>query len=95
MILITAMPVAAGATVWTGKGDGDQPPMVGLVLASTFLEPAHHSPVIGSLLPLLSDGYAGTLARSAHTGHDGITLIGWSCLARPALCAVWYCPRRG
>ena len=39
MILIVAMPVAAGATVWTGKGDGDQPTMVGLVLASTLLSP--------------------------------------------------------
>ncbi|MEU9446596.1 hypothetical protein AB0D42_38345 [Streptomyces sp. NPDC048304] len=39
MILITAMPVAAGATVRTGKGDGDQPTMVGLILASTLLSP--------------------------------------------------------
>ncbi|MFD9318703.1 hypothetical protein ACFWDQ_13535 [Streptomyces sp. NPDC060053] len=39
MILVVAMPVAAGATVWTDKGDGDQPTMVGLVLASTLLSP--------------------------------------------------------
>ncbi|MGW2648374.1 hypothetical protein ACWC2T_26410 [Streptomyces sp. NPDC001393] len=39
MILIVAMPVAAGATAWTGNGDGDQPTMVGLVLASTLISP--------------------------------------------------------
>ncbi|MFI0231936.1 sodium-dependent transporter [Streptomyces sp. NPDC017086] len=76
MILITAMPVAAGATVWTGKGDGDQPTMVGLVLASTFLSPLTIPLVIGSLLPLTSDGYAGTLARAAHPAHGGFALIG-------------------
>ncbi|MET7855391.1 sodium-dependent transporter [Streptomyces avermitilis] len=95
MILITAMPVAAGATVWTGKGDGDQPTMVGLVLASTFLSPLTIPLVIGSLLPLLSDGYAGTLARVAHTAHGGLALIGvvlpcaTGILCRLALPAPW------
>ncbi|WP_079167989.1 hypothetical protein [Streptomyces colonosanans] len=60
MILIVTMPVAAGATVWTGKGDGDQPTMVGLVLAST----------------LLSDGYADSLTTSLHTAGAGFTLAG-------------------
>lgn len=70
MILIVAMPVAAGATVWTGKSDGDQPTMVGLVLASTPLSPLTIPLVISALVPLLSDGYADTLTRA------------WSCPRR-------------
>lgn len=76
MILIVAMPVAAGATVWTGKGGGDQPTMVGLVLASTLLSPLTVPLVVDSLVPLLSDGYANTLARAMHTVHGGLTLVG-------------------
>ncbi|MER5755169.1 sodium-dependent transporter [Streptomyces sp. NPDC002088] len=75
MILIVAMPVAAGATVWTGKGDGDQPTMVGLVLASTLLSPLTIPLVISTLLPLLSDSYADTLATTGHTAHDGFALV--------------------
>lgn len=95
MILITAMAVGAGATVWTGKGDGDQPTMVGLVLASTFLSPLTLPLLIGSLLPLLSDGYAGTLAGAAHTAPGGFALIGAvlpcaaGTLCRLALPAPW------
>ncbi|MGW7820409.1 hypothetical protein ACWGLF_20270 [Streptomyces puniciscabiei] len=59
MILIGAMPVAAGATVRTAKGDGDQPTMVGLVLTSTLLSPLTIPPVIQALPPLLSGACAG------------------------------------
>ncbi|MEU3844142.1 sodium-dependent transporter [Streptomyces sp. NPDC028635] len=76
MILIVAMPVAAGATVWTGKGDGDQPTMVGLVLASTLLSPLTIPLVISALVPLLSGSYANTLTRVEHTSHGGFTLVG-------------------
>ncbi|MFG3117913.1 bile acid:sodium symporter [Streptomyces sp. NPDC048197] len=77
MILIVAMPVAAGATVWTGKGDGgDQPTMVGLVLASTLLSPLTAPLVIRLLSPLLSGGYADSLAASIHTAGGGVTLVG-------------------
>ncbi|KIE25149.1 sodium-dependent transporter [Streptomyces sp. MUSC 125] len=76
MILIVAMPVAAGATVWTGKGDGDQPTMVGLVLASTLLSPLTIPLVIRALMPLLSDDYADTLTRTVHATHGGFALLG-------------------
>ncbi|KOU54392.1 sodium-dependent transporter [Streptomyces sp. WM6378] len=76
MILIVAMPVAAGATVWTGKGDGDQPTMVGLVLASTLLSPLTTPLVIQLLAPLLSGGYANSLTASVHTAGGGFTLVG-------------------
>ncbi|MFD7474122.1 sodium-dependent transporter [Streptomyces sp. NPDC059837] len=76
MILIVAMPVAAGATVWTGKGDGDQPTMVGLVLASTLLSPLTAPLVIRLLTPLLSGGYAQSLAVSDHSVRGGFTLVG-------------------
>ncbi|MEU1519286.1 sodium-dependent transporter [Streptomyces sp. NPDC005811] len=76
MILIVAMPVAAGATVWTGKDDGDQPTMVGLVLASTLLSPLTVPLVITTLLPLLSDGYADTLSATGRTVHGGFALVG-------------------
>jgi BASS family bile acid:Na+ symporter len=76
MILIVAMPVAAGATVWTGKGDGDQPTMVGLVLASTLLSPLTVPLVVGALVPLLSGDYADTLSRAEHTHRGAFTLVG-------------------
>jgi BASS family bile acid:Na+ symporter len=76
MIMIVAMPVAAGATVWTGKGDGDQPTMVGLVLASTLLSPLTTPLVIELLCPLLSSDHAGLLAASARTAGGGFTLVG-------------------
>ncbi|MFF0163787.1 sodium-dependent transporter [Streptomyces sp. NPDC005263] len=75
MILIVAMPVAAGATVWTGKGDGDQPTMVGLVLVSTLLSPLTIPLVITTLVPLLDDGYADTLAETGRTAHGGFALV--------------------
>ncbi|MGW1029977.1 sodium-dependent transporter [Streptomyces sp. NPDC002577] len=75
MILIVAMPVAAGATVWTGKGDGDQPTMVGLVLASTLLSPLTIPLVINALLPLLNYGYAHTLTKTGHTTHGGFAFV--------------------
>lgn len=76
MILIVAMPVAAGATVWTGKGDGDQPTMVGLVLASTLLSPLTIPLIIKALLPLLSDGHAAGLLRTAHAAESRFALLG-------------------
>ncbi|MFE5690513.1 sodium-dependent transporter, partial [Streptomyces sp. NPDC056512] len=76
MILIVAMPVAAGATVWTGKGAGDQPTMVGLVLASTLLSPLTIPLVTGALLPLLRGGYADALTRALHAGDGRFALVG-------------------
>ncbi|MGW3115627.1 sodium-dependent transporter [Streptomyces sp. NPDC001107] len=70
MILIVAMPVAAGATVWTAKGDGDQPTAVGLVLASTLVSPLTMPLTLAVLCPLLRGEYAGRLADAAQTaGH--------------------------
>lgn len=70
MILIAAMPVAAGAMVWTAHGDGDQAVIVGIVLASTLVSPVTIPWTIGVLSPLLRGDYAGTLSRAAHaTGH--------------------------
>ncbi|MEU6352432.1 sodium-dependent transporter [Streptomyces sp. NPDC047072] len=76
MILIVAMPVAAGATVWTGKGDGDQPTMVGLVLASTLLSPLAVPLTLSALSPLVGREYADHLDRAAHTAGAGATLGG-------------------
>jgi bile acid:Na+ symporter, BASS family len=74
MILIVAMPVAAGATVWTAKGDGDQPTMVGLVLASTLLSPLTTPLLLAALAPLLSGGYAQTLSSTSGSARSGFTL---------------------
>ncbi|KUO07383.1 sodium-dependent transporter [Streptomyces sp. DSM 15324] len=74
MILVVAMPVAAGATVWTDKGDGDQPTMVGLVLASTLLSPLTTPLLLATLSPLLSGGYAQTLTAIARLAEGGAAL---------------------
>jgi BASS family bile acid:Na+ symporter len=74
MILIVAMPVAAGATVWTGKGQGDQPTMVGLVLASTLLSPLTIPLTVTVLAPLLGGGYADTLTSAGRSLHSGFAL---------------------
>ncbi|MFJ9629622.1 sodium-dependent transporter [Streptomyces sp. NPDC101175] len=74
MILIVAMPVAAGATVWTAKGEGDQPTMVGLVLGSTLLSPLTTPFLLAALAPLLSGGYARALAGTSGSAHSGFTL---------------------
>ncbi|MFZ3555889.1 sodium-dependent transporter [Streptomyces sp. BH055] len=76
MILIVAMPVAAGATVWTGKGHGDQPTMVGLVLASTLMSPLTIPLTVHALTPLLSGGYADSLASAGHSLSGGFALTG-------------------
>ncbi|GGM24946.1 hypothetical protein GCM10010129_81820 [Streptomyces fumigatiscleroticus] len=95
VILIVAMPVAAGATVWTGKGDGDQPAMVGLVLASTLLSPLTIPLVINVLLPLLDARYARTLTHAGHATHGSFALLGVvlpcaaGILCRLALPAPW------
>ncbi|MEW2049714.1 sodium-dependent transporter [Streptomyces sp. NPDC005476] len=74
MILVVAMPVAAGATVWTDKGEGDQPTMVGLVLASTLLSPLTTPVLLATLSPLLSGGYAHTLADTGRLAEGGFAL---------------------
>ncbi|MEU5367211.1 sodium-dependent transporter [Streptomyces sp. NPDC005925] len=74
MILVVAMPVAAGATVWTDKGEGDQPTMVGLVLASTLLSPLTTPVLLATLSPLLSGGYAHTLADTGRLAQGGFAL---------------------
>ncbi|MFD4622235.1 sodium-dependent transporter [Streptomyces sp. NPDC058475] len=76
MILIVAMPVAAGATVWTSKGDGDQPTTVGLVLASTIVSPLTIPVTLTALCPLLSGEYAATLSGAARTAGNGFALTG-------------------
>ncbi|MET7388125.1 bile acid:sodium symporter [Streptomyces sp. NPDC005529] len=74
MILTVAMPVAAGATVWTDKGDGDQPAMVGLVLISTLVSPLTTPLLLGTLTPLLSGGYADALSPSGRVTQGGFAL---------------------
>ncbi|MFF4488838.1 sodium-dependent transporter [Streptomyces sp. NPDC001544] len=83
MILVVAMPVAAGATVWTDKGDGDQPTMVGLVLASTLLSPLTTPVLLATLSPLLSGGYAHTLAATGRLtqGDFALTAVVLPCAA--------------
>ncbi|MGD1221923.1 sodium-dependent transporter [Streptomyces krungchingensis] len=76
MIVIVAMPVAAGATVWTGKGAGDQPTTVGLVLTSTFVSPLTIPVTMTALCPLLDGAYAGTLAAAAQSAGSGFALSG-------------------
>ncbi|POX42468.1 sodium-dependent transporter [Streptomyces sp. Ru73] len=76
MMLIVAMPVAAGATVWTGKGTGDQPTMVGLVLASTLSSPLTIPLTLQLLAPLLSLRYAHSLAAAGHAAGSGFALVG-------------------
>ncbi|MEU3856535.1 sodium-dependent transporter [Streptomyces sp. NPDC028722] len=76
MIMIVAMPVAAGATVWTGKGQGDQPTMVGLVLVSTLLSPLSIPVTVEALAPLLDGGYARTMTAAGHTLSGGFALTG-------------------
>ncbi|MEU8648217.1 sodium-dependent transporter [Streptomyces sp. NPDC048674] len=71
MILTVSMPVAAGATVWTDRGDGDRSAMVGLVLVSTLASPITTPLLLGKLAPLLSGGYAHTLAVSGRLAQDG------------------------
>ncbi|MEU3403008.1 sodium-dependent transporter [Streptomyces sp. NPDC006670] len=76
LILITAMPVAAGATVWNARAEGDQPTMVGLVLFSTLLSPLTLPVTLGALSPLLSRDYARTLDGAARIAGQGFALTG-------------------
>ncbi|MCX3062313.1 bile acid:sodium symporter [Streptomyces beihaiensis] len=76
LIVTAAMPVAAGATVWTGRGHGDQATMVGLVLATTLLGPFTIPLTVTALAPLLSDPYAATLTDAAHRMGSGPALTG-------------------
>ncbi|KPC62537.1 sodium-dependent transporter [Streptomyces chattanoogensis] len=75
MILIVAMPVAAGATVWTSKGRGEQSVMVGLVLASTLISPFTTPVTIGLLSPLLQGDYQGTLSRAGYGNGFALTFV--------------------
>ncbi|MFJ2608720.1 sodium-dependent transporter [Streptomyces sp. NPDC087425] len=74
MTLVVAMPVAAGATVWTDKGDGDQPTMVGLVLASTLLSPLTTPVLLAALAPLLDGRAADVLIAVGRPDRAGFAL---------------------
>ncbi|WP_327364322.1 sodium-dependent transporter [Streptomyces sp. NBC_01296] len=76
MIFLTAMPVAAGATVWTARADGDQPTMLGLVLASTFLSPLTLPLTLGAVAPLVGGDHPGTPAGAARAVGQGFALTG-------------------
>lgn len=93
MIVIVAMPVAAGATVWAGKGMGDQPTMVGLVLVSTLLSPLTVPLVINGLSPLLTGAHVNALTGSIHAGGSTLTTVVMPCaagiLSRLLLPAPW------
>ncbi|MFG2666710.1 bile acid:sodium symporter family protein [Streptomyces sp. NPDC048387] len=76
MMLTLAMPVAAGATVWTTEGRGDEPTMLGLVLVSALVSPLTMPLTISTLAPLLTASYADPVtAAAAHTGV-GFALTG-------------------
>ncbi|MEU8950859.1 bile acid:sodium symporter [Streptomyces sp. NPDC048489] len=76
MILVVSMPVAAGATVWTGRGGGDQPTAVGLVLASTLVGPLTIPLTMTVLCPLLRGGYGEALSEAARTAGNDFALTG-------------------
>ncbi|MEU1229527.1 sodium-dependent transporter [Streptomyces sp. NPDC005828] len=76
MILTVAMPVAAGATVWTSEGRGDEAAMLGLVLTSTLVSPLTLPATIGALSPLLSPDYARGAAIAASGAGSGFALTG-------------------
>ncbi|MGW3031658.1 sodium-dependent transporter [Streptomyces sp. NPDC001178] len=95
MILIVAMPVAAGATVWTAKGDGDQPTAVGLVLASTLVSPLTVPLTLAVLCPLLRGEYAGRLADAAQTAGHAFALTSVVLPCGAGLLCRLLLPRRG
>ncbi|MET7310232.1 sodium-dependent transporter [Streptomyces sp. NPDC005571] len=95
MILIVAMPVAAGATVWTGEGHGDQPTMVGLVIASTLVSPLTVPAVVSVLAPLLSTGYANVLGAAGPTMNGGFALTGVMMPCVAGIVARLLLPERG
>ncbi|MGW7102772.1 sodium-dependent transporter [Streptomyces sp. NPDC054838] len=76
MVLTLAMPVAAGATVWTSGGRGDEPAILGLVLASALVSPLTVPVTIGALAPLLSAEYARLLAAAGGGTGGGFALTG-------------------
>lgn len=76
MILTVAMPVAAGATVWSGGGRGDEPTILGLVIVSTLISPLTVPATVGALTPLLSTEYAHTLSAAARGAGSGFALTG-------------------
>ncbi|MGW4698867.1 bile acid:sodium symporter family protein [Streptomyces sp. NPDC004285] len=76
MILTVAMPVAAGATVWTSQGRGDEAAMLGLVVASTLASPLTLPAVIRTLSPLLNPDYARSVAVVASGTGSGFALTG-------------------
>ncbi|WP_353940194.1 sodium-dependent transporter [Streptomyces sp. HUAS MG91] len=74
LVLIMAMPVAANATVWTAKGEGDQPTMVATVLGSTVLSPLTTPLLIGALALLLPAHAADALSFAATAAGNGVAL---------------------
>ncbi|MGQ4354449.1 bile acid:sodium symporter family protein [Streptomyces drozdowiczii] len=76
MILTVAMPVAAGATVWSGGGRGDESTMLGLVLVSTLISPLTIPATARALTPLLSADYAHALASAVRNEGRGFALTG-------------------
>ncbi|MGY5036138.1 sodium-dependent transporter [Streptomyces sp. 900116325] len=95
MILIAAMPVAAGATVWIGEGHGDQPTMVGLVIASTLVSPLTVPAVVSLLAPLLSTGYANVVGAAGPTMNGGFALTGVMLPCVAGIVARLLLPERG
>ncbi|WP_406457866.1 sodium-dependent transporter [Streptomyces sp. NBC_00876] len=76
MILTVVMPVAAGATVWSGGGRGDESTMLGLVLVSTLISPITVPATVSALTPLLSPDYAHTLASAVQDVGRSFALTG-------------------
>ncbi|MEU9005318.1 sodium-dependent transporter [Streptomyces sp. NPDC048551] len=74
MMLTLAMPVAAGATVWTTAGRGDEPAMLGLVLASALVSPFTVPLTITTLAPLLTSSYAHPVTAAAAEAGGGFAL---------------------
>ena len=75
LVLVTAMPVATGATVWVGKGCGDQPTMVSLVVASTLISPLTVPLTVTAMSALLDDTVADRLEGGTAAGANSFTLL--------------------
>ncbi|MER5946253.1 sodium-dependent transporter [Streptomyces sp. NPDC001904] len=88
MVMIVTMPVAANATVWTAKGDGDQPSMVAAVLGSTLLSPVTTPLVMRALTLQVHGAWTHTLTVAAELSQGGFALAG---IVAP--CALGVCCR--
>lgn len=69
------MPVATGATVRVGKGCGDQPTMVSLVVASTLISPLTVPLTVTAMSALLDDTVADRLEGGTAAGANSFTLL--------------------